>query len=89
MPCAMLEMWDKQCQKDSENLAWIVSNTRASRTNSNKTPLATDNLLENTDGGTPSVFFRQCSLGAAACIPSIYADARCNDARHFTGLPEM
>lgn len=21
-------MWDKQCQKDSENLAWIVQNTR-------------------------------------------------------------
>ena len=43
-------------------------------------PLATDNLLENTDGGAPTTTPHHCSLGAAPCIPSIYADARYNDA---------
>ena len=46
-------------------------------------PLATDNLLENTDGvlrlprgeGRP----HQCSLGAAPLLPSIHADARSVD----------
>ena len=39
-------------------------------------PLATENLLENTDGGrsTPSVFSRGGSL-----LPSIYADGRSSD----------
>ena len=42
-----------------------------------KSSLATENLLENTDGGTPTpaVFFRGGSL-----LPSIYADARYIDA---------
>ena len=43
-----------------------------------KSPIATDNLLENTDGrgrSTPSVFSRGGSL-----LPSIYADARYIDA---------
>ena len=38
-------------------------------------PLATDNLLENADGGTPSVFSRGGTL-----LPSVYADARYVDA---------
>ena len=41
---------------------------------SEKSPLATENLLENTDG-VPSVFFRDGSL-----LPSIYADGRYIDA---------
>ena len=36
-------------------------------------PLATDNLLENTDGVLRHR--HQCSLGAAACTPPVYADA--------------
>ena len=41
-----------------------------------KSPLATDNLLENTDGvGAP----HRCSLGGGSLQPSIYADARCID----------
>ena len=49
-------------------------------------PLATDNLLENTDGILRP---HQCSLGAAACLlPSIYADARYIDAVNcFKGPP--
>ena len=40
-----------------------------------KSPLATKNLLEHTDGVAPSLFFRSSSL-----LPSICADARCIDA---------
>ena len=42
-----------------------------------KPPLATENLLENTDGvGVP----HQCSLGGGTLLPSSYADARYIDA---------
>ena len=44
-------------------------------------PLATDHLLERTNGGTPSVFSRGGSL-----LPSIYADARYVDAVIVSGV---
>ena len=43
---------------------------------SNFHPLATENLLENTDG---ALRLHQRSLGAAPCYLSSYADARCID----------
>ena len=48
-----------------------------------KPPLATDNLLENTDG-----VLHQCSLGAPALLPSIYADGRSSDRCRYSQVRE-
>ena len=63
----------KMAKLSSHSATWPVKTT---------TPLATDNLLENTVGVPPpeasGVGFgscHQCSLGTAACYLSIYADA--------------
>ena len=62
-----------QCSRGFD-LSFNIAASKYSQVSRNKqTPLATENLLENTDGGrsTPSVFSRSGSLR-----PSVYADAR-------------
>ena len=63
----------------TDEFVWMLNNiiTGGKSYGRSKSPLATENLLENTDGVLRlSSPLHQCSLGGSSLLPSIYADVR-------------